>query len=133
MGTSTVTDLSQLPIAESRQVTLYQPYFPQESKRRYLPYALSLFRQGLLEGERSIEGGENIAFFATWSVSNSMLPAEISRCQVRFENDSELTYELQLTNQEWVEYLIEVLASYQRERRVDFTSGFYRRLLRWEN
>lgn len=133
MGNSTITDLSQLPIAEDRKVKLYQPYFPQESKRRYLPYALSLLQQGLLEGERPIEGGEDIPFFATWSISNSILPPEISRCQVRFENDNDFTYDLQMTNKELVECLIEMLATFQRERRVDFSNGFYKRLLQWEN
>jgi hypothetical protein len=132
MATS-VTDLSQLPPAETRKVILYQPYYPQESKRRYLPYALSLFQQGLLEGERPIEGGEDVPFFATWSISPSMLPGEISRCQVRFQNDGELTYEIQLKNQELVESLIEVLSTFQREQRVDFSGMFYRRLLQWEN
>jgi hypothetical protein len=39
------------------------PYY-QGNKRNALPYAISLYKQGNLEGERQIEGSDSIAFVA---------------------------------------------------------------------
>ncbi len=119
--------LSQLQPAPRDQVLLFQPFLPAGVKRETLPYALSLYRLGHLEGERYVDGGDGIPFVATWNVST--LPADLSRCQIQFEGNSDLTYEMTLVNFEFVGFLVDLLIHYKRSQKVDFPQDFYRRLL----
>jgi hypothetical protein len=120
--------LEQLQPAPNQQVGVYIPYYPQAGKRQVLPYAISLYQKGALEGQRKIEGGEGIPFIATWNIST--LPADLTRCRIQFDGNAELSYELMLANFEFVDFLIEVVMNFKRTRLADFSQGFYRRLLR---
>ena len=119
--------LSQLQPAPKDKVMLFQPFLPAGVKRETLPFALSLYLQGSLEGERYVDGGDGIPFVATWNVSD--LPADLSRCRIMFQGDADLTYEMTLVNFEFVGFLVDVLIHYKRSQKVDFPQDFYRRLL----
>lgn len=119
--------IDKLQPAPPQSLTVYMPYY-QGNKRNILPYAISLYKEGVLEGERKIEGGQSIPFVATWNVA--ALPADLTRCQMRFDSNTELSYEVTMANFEFVNYLIEVLMNYRASRTVDFSKGFYRKLLR---
>ncbi|NJK28584.1 MAG: hypothetical protein HC925_09410 [Coleofasciculaceae cyanobacterium SM2_3_26] len=121
------SSLEKLKPAEQRQAALYMPYCP-SSRRNALPLALGLYQKSNLEGERQIEGGKNIPFVATWSVS--ALPSDFTRCRLQFDGDAELSYEIAIPNSEFVKFLIDVLMNYKKNRVVDFQPAFYRKLLR---
>lgn len=118
--------VEKLQPAKEREVNVYTPYY-QGRKRNALPYAISLYKQGNLEGTRRIEGGESIPFVATWSVS--MLPADLTRCRVQFDGNADLSYELTLANFEFIDFLIDVLFQAKKYRITDFSQAFYRKLL----
>ncbi|MBP0021011.1 MAG: hypothetical protein J7647_26090 [Cyanobacteria bacterium SBLK] len=123
--------LDSLKPAQKAAWMVYQPYF-QGQKRQILPYAIGLYQKGSLEGERPIEGREEgVPFVATWFVSK--LPAELTRCRLQFDGNAELSYEVDMQNSEFVDYLIEVIASYKRTKITDFSRAFYRKLLRAES
>ncbi|TVQ18708.1 MAG: hypothetical protein EA367_13870 [Leptolyngbya sp. DLM2.Bin15] len=122
--------LEKLQPAQSKDVHVYMPYY-QGNKRNALPLAISLYRQGSLEGTRIIEGGESIPFVASWSVSS--LPADLTRFRMQFDGNAELSYEITMANFEFVSYLIELLFSFKRSRLVDFSQAFYRKLLRLDD
>jgi hypothetical protein len=111
-------------------VNVYAPYY-QGRKRNALPLAITLYQRGSLEGSRKIEGGESIPFVASWNVSS--LPADLTRCRMQFDGNAELSYELTLANFEFVDFLIEVIFTFKGTRLVDFSQGFYRKLLRLED
>lgn len=119
--------LDQIQPAAAQDVNIYLPYYP-ASKRNLLPQAISLYQRSNFEGQRGIEGGENIEFVATWSVST--LPADLTQCRVQFEGNPELSYEVTMTNFEFIGFLIEVLSHFKRSEIADFSKGFYRKLLR---
>ena len=96
--------INQLKPAEKGEIAVYNPYYP-EKRRKYLGYAISLYKQKSLEGARSIEGGENIPFIITWNVS--MLPADITRFRMQFNGNQELSYELTMANYEFIDFLID--------------------------
>ena len=121
--------ISQLKPAEKGEIAVYAPYYP-EKRRKYLGHAISLYKQKSLEGERNIEGGENIPFVITWNVS--ILPADITRCRMQFDGNQELSYEVMMSTYELVDVLIDVLLNYHRARIIDFPKSFYRKLLRYE-
>ena len=121
--------LEQLKPANKAQVAIYVPYYSKD-KHRILPYAIYLYQQGLLEGQRQIEGGENIPFIATWFVSK--LPAELTRCRIQFDGQADLNYAVTISNSEFIEYLIETIKDFQRSSSIDFPRAFYRKLLRSE-
>ncbi|NJL00322.1 MAG: hypothetical protein HC838_11985 [Spirulinaceae cyanobacterium RM2_2_10] len=121
--------LDQIKPAAKADAMMYVPYF-QGQKRQLLPIAIGLYQQGSLEGERSIEGGESIPFVATWYVSK--LPADLTLCRLQFDGNAELSYEMNMQNSEFVDYLIEAIMSYRRTRIADFSRAFYRKLLRIE-
>jgi hypothetical protein len=123
--------IDKLQPAPNQHVGLYVPYYPQQGKRSILPYAISLYQSGALEGERKIEGGESIPFIATWNVSS--LPADLTRCRLQFDGNSELSYELMLANFEFIDFLIEVILNFKRARLADFSQTFYRRLMRYDD
>ncbi|MDX2096877.1 MAG: hypothetical protein SFW36_03805 [Leptolyngbyaceae cyanobacterium bins.59] len=119
--------IQELQPADNRDVGVYMPYY-QGNKRTMLPLAISLYQKGMLEGQRKIEGGESVPFVVTWSVSK--LPADLTRCRMQFDGDAELSYEVMMANFEFVDFLIDVILTFKRARLVDFSQGFYRKLLR---
>jgi hypothetical protein len=121
--------LSSLQPAPSRDVSMYLPYY-QGTRRDMLATAMTLYQHGNLEGERAIDGGESIPFLATWSVLP--LPADLTRCRLQFSGDADLSYEVTLTNFEFVGFLIDVLVDYKRSKIADFSQTFYRKLLKLE-
>ncbi|MGB3201010.1 MAG: type IV pilus biogenesis protein EbsA [Nodosilinea sp.] len=116
--------------AGKQDISVYMPYY-QGSKRNALPYAISLYKQGNLEGERHIEGGNSIAFVATWNVS--VLPADLTRCRMQFDDDNDLSYEITMATFEFVDFLFDVLVALRQKRPADFSQGFYRKLLRLDD
>ncbi len=121
--------LEQLKPASHAETILYIPYYA-KNKHSWLPQAIALYQQGTLEGERNIEGGESIPFVASWYVSK--LPSELTRCRLQFDGQAELSYEVTLSNSEFIDYLIDVIVDFQSSKRTDFPRGFYRKLLRFE-
>lgn len=119
--------IEKLKPVDKGAVGVYMPYY-QGAKRNILPLAISLYQQGSLEGNRHIEGGSSIPFVATWFVSN--LPADLTRCRLQFDGNAELSYEINMANYEFVNYLIEVIMNFKRSRLTDFSQAFYRKLLR---
>ncbi len=122
-------NLDRLQPAPNREITMYLPYY-QGPKRDILPLAMTLYQQGNFEGERGIEGGTNIPFLSTWSVSS--LPADLTRCRMQFSGNSELSYEITLANFEFMGFLIDVLSNYRRSKVADFPKPFYLRLLKMD-
>ncbi|MBF2064382.1 MAG: hypothetical protein IGS39_08160 [Calothrix sp. C42_A2020_038] len=119
--------IDNLQPATQQQASVYMPYV-QGPKRNFLPYAISLYQKGVLEGERKIEGGDGVPFVATWNVAS--LPSDLTRCRIQFDGNAELSYEFMTASFEFVNYLIELLESYKRNRITDFSQPFYRKLLR---
>jgi hypothetical protein len=119
--------IEKLPPADKAAVGVYLPYY-QGAKRNMLPYAISLYQEGSLEGQRRIEGGESIPFVASWFVSK--LPSELTRCRLQFDGNAELSYEVTMANSEFMNYLIDVIQNFKRARLTDFSQAFYRKLLR---
>ncbi|NJL65470.1 MAG: hypothetical protein HC903_31430 [Methylacidiphilales bacterium] len=119
--------IDKLQPASQQQASVYMPYI-QGNKRNFLPYAISLYQSGVLEGERKIEGGEAISFVASWNVAS--LPSDLTRCRMQFDGDAELSYEIMTASFEFVNYLIEMLENFKRQRTTDFSQAFYRKLLR---
>jgi hypothetical protein len=122
--------LENLQPANPRDVNVYAPYY-QGRKRNALPLAISLYQRGSLEGSRRIEGGESIPFVISWNVSS--LPADLTRCRMQFDGNAELSYEVMLANFEFVDYLIDVIFNFKASRLVDFSQGFYRKLMRYDD
>ena len=120
--------IEKLQPAPPPQCSVYAPYYPQASKKQILPYAISLYQRGNVEGTRNIEGADSISFIATWNISS--LPADLCRCRIQFDGNSELSYEVMMANFEFVDFLIEVITGFRRSRLADFSQGFYRKLLR---
>ena len=119
--------IQQLQPANQQELRVYLPYF-QGNKRNTLPLAISLFRKGVLEGQRTIEGSDSIPFIATWNVST--LPADLIRCRMQFDGNADQSYELLMQSSEFVDFLIDVVLNFQRTRITDFSKAFYRKLLR---
>ena len=92
--------------AIKEDVIVYTPYY-QKDRQVFLPYALSLYQRGNLEGKRYIEGGEDVPYVITWYVSK--LPSELTRCRIQFEGQADFSYEATLMNSEFVDYLIDVM------------------------
>ncbi len=122
--------IEQLQPVSQQQANVYLPY-TQQSKRNLLPYAISLYQKSVLEGQRKIEGGENIPFVATWNVA--VLPSDLTRCRVQFDGNAELNYEVMMASFEFVNFLIELMENYKRYRITDFSQNFYRKLLKLED
>ncbi|MBE9076156.1 hypothetical protein IQ241_02410 [Romeria aff. gracilis LEGE 07310] len=114
--------------ASQQDVNVYMPYYQGDNKRRALPYAIGLYKQGNLEGERQIEGSDSIVFLATWNIS--MLPADLTRCRMQFDGNAELSYEMTLATFEFVDYLITAVTAMSHKKTPDFSKVFYRKLLR---
>ncbi|MBW4520735.1 MAG: hypothetical protein KME16_13645 [Scytolyngbya sp. HA4215-MV1] len=123
--------IEKLKPAAAQHVSVYAPYYPQANKRAILPLAIGLYQEGVLEGQRNIEGGESIPFVATWNVST--LPADLCRCRMQFDGNADLSYEIRMANFEFVDFLIDVILNFKRARMADFSQGFYRKLLRLDD
>ena len=121
--------IEELKPAGKADVIIYVPYYS-KNKHTWLPHAIALYREASLEGERQIEGGESIPFIATWYVSK--LPSELTRCRLQFNGQAELSYEVTLSNSEFIDYLIDVIINFKHSKTTDFPRGFYRKLLRFE-
>jgi hypothetical protein len=121
--------IEQLQPANQQQASVYLPYI-QSAKRNFLPYALSLYQKGVLEGKRKIEGGESIPFVASWNVAT--LPSDLTRCCIQFDGNADLSYEVMMASFEFINFLIELMENYKRYRLTDFSQAFYRKLLRIE-
>ena len=119
----------QLHPATQQQASVYLPYI-QGNKRNFLPYAISLYQKGVLEGYRKIEGSDNIPFVATWNVAT--LPSDLTRCRMQFDGNAELSYEVMMASFELINFLIEFIENYERYHVTDFSQVFYRKLLRFE-
>jgi hypothetical protein len=118
--------LENIKPASKGDVMIYFPYYP-KSKQKALPHAIGLYQTGSIEGERSIEGSDSIPFVASWFVSK--LPSEMTSCRLQFDSQADLSYSVTLPNNEFVDYLIDLLANFRRTRSIDFPKGFYRQLL----
>lgn len=124
-----MSTIEALKPAGRADVVLYMPYYS-KNKHNWLPFAISLYHQGSLEGSRIIESGEGIAFVASWYISK--LPSELTRCRLQFEGQADLSYEVTLSNSEFIDYLIDVIINFKRSHLTDFSGGFYRKLLRFD-
>ncbi|MBL1210876.1 type IV pilus biogenesis protein EbsA [Geminocystis sp. GBBB08] len=122
-----MSSIEKLQPASKADTLMYQPYYGKE-EHDILPHALSLYQQGYLEGERIIEGKTNIPFVAIWYVSR--LPTEKTRCRIQFDGNADLSYEINLSNQDFVKYLILLIKDFKKFRKTDFSQQFYRKLLR---
>jgi hypothetical protein len=122
--------LEQLQPVTQQQASVYLPYI-QSSKRNFLPYAISLYQKGALEGHRKIEGSDNIPFVATWNIAT--LPSDLTRCRMQFDGNAELSYEVMMASFEFINFLIELIENHKRYRVTDFSQAFYRKLLRIED
>ena len=123
-------NLKDLAPADKQSVAIYSPYYNTSNKRQVLPFAITLYKQAALEGERHIEGWQSIPFVASWLVSN--LPADMTRCRLQFNNDADLSYEVTLSNHEFIDFLIDLLIDFKRSKYVDFPQTFYRRLMQYD-
>lgn len=121
--------IEKLQPASKGDTLMYQPYYGKD-QHETLPYALSLYQQGYLEGERVIEGNQSIPFVAIWYVSR--LPSELTRCRLQFDGSADLNYEINLSNSQFVEYLILLIKNFKKNRHTDFSQKFYRKLLQFE-
>ena len=120
--------LSNLQPAQDRSTDVYKPYFKGEKQRQQLPLALSLYQMGYFEGQREIEGGTNIPFVATWNIAS--MPVDLTRCRVQFDGNADFSYEITMSNFEFIGFLIEVLTRHKRDQLADFPKSFYRKLLK---
>ena len=121
-----MSNIEKLKPADKADTFMYQPYYPKD-QHEILPYALSLYQQGFLEGERKIEGEHSIPFVATWYISR--LPSELTRCRLQFDGNADLSYEINLSNSEFIRELITLIKNSQSSRKIDFAQSFYRKLL----
>jgi hypothetical protein len=121
--------VATLQPAGKAELAIYMPYYP-KSKHNGLPYAIALYKQGSIEGQRKIEGGEAIPFVASWYVSK--LPSELTRCRFLFDGQADLSYEVTLANSEFIDYLIEAIGNSEKNKEFDFPNSFYRKLLRFD-
>jgi len=118
--------MDQISPAATHEINAYLPYI-QGNKRNLLPWAITLYQKGCIDGERKIEGSDNIPFTAKWNIST--LPTDLTCCSVQFHAPGEFAYEVTMTGFEFVDFLIQVIENYKRNRIVDFSKAFYRKLL----
>ncbi len=123
-----MSTIDKIKPAGKADVIIYVPYYS-KNKHDWLPHAIALYREASLEGERQIEGGDSIPFVASWYVSK--LPSELTRCRLQFDGQAELSYEVTLSNSEFIDYLIDVIINFKRSNKTDFPRSFYRKLLRF--
>ena len=122
-------NLDTLQPASKADVRIYTPYY-QKDTLNVLPYAISLYQQGNLEGNRQIDGSEQIPFVASWYISK--LPSELTRCRIQFDGQADLSYEITILNWEFINLLVSVIKGFKQFGVADFPQVFYRKLLRFE-
>ncbi|MBV5261671.1 hypothetical protein FLX56_24980 [Synechococcus moorigangaii CMS01] len=118
--------LDNIQSAGKGEVMVYAPYYP-KNKQKTLPKALGLYQMGSIEGKRMIDGGDDIPFVASWYVSK--LPSEMTSCRLQFDAQADLSYSVTLPNNQFVDYLIDLLVGFSRDGTIDFPKDFYRELL----
>ena len=118
----------ELKAAPPQEVSIYMPYYREPNKRQALPYAISLYKQGEITGERHIEGSPAVSFMVVWRVAN--LPSDLPLCRMTFNGEADMSYEITIENSEFVGYLIEVVSSIRDKGYVDFPQSFYSKLFR---
>lgn len=123
------TSLDRIKGAPRSEVMIYMPYYA-KNQQEILPMAITLYKQGSLEGERVIEGGDNVPFVVTWILSK--LPSDITNCTVQFNGQADLSYQSSMSNSDLIKYLIYVLENYKNSKTIDFNQEFYRNLLNIE-
>ncbi len=123
--------LDKLKPVQSKTVAIFNPYC-KSSRRSFLPLALNLYQKGHLEGERKIAGGKNISFVASWSTDVNFIPSQFTYCIVQFNGNAELSYKVLVLNSEFINYLIDMIVSYQKNGDTDFPQSFYYKLLRMD-
>ena len=117
--------------AQLDKVNLYAPYFMKSAARRsVLPKAITLYNKGGLAGHRAIEGGEKIPYAIDWVIQN--LPGDLTRCTMMFDDNADLTYEVNLVNSELIGYLIDWLINIRDTNTPDFPQYFYYKLMKME-
>jgi hypothetical protein len=119
--------------AAPQEIMMYVPYYKEQKKKEALPYAIDLFHQEELEGERIIESSAPVPFMAIWK--RSSLPKDPTLCRVSFnasDNNNDLVYEVTLESSEFIGYLIEVVILFQDKRVIDFPKSFYFKLFRMQ-
>lgn len=116
--------------ASNAEVAVYAPYYG-AARRPLLPLAVGLYKKASFEGLRPIEGDPPVPFIASWIVSP--LPSDQTICQVQFNREAEQSYELQLSNYEFIDFLIDVVIQINRGQDPDFTMVFYKKLMRRED
>ena len=124
------TSFDKLQPASQQQSIVYLPYI-QGGKRNLLPYAITLYKTGELEGQRKIEGSENVSFVANWN--DATLPSDLTVCRIQFDSQSDLTYEVMMPSFEFISFLIELMENYKRSKITDFSKSFYHKLLRLDD
>jgi hypothetical protein len=119
----------ELKAAAHQDTFLYTPYYD-GNRKTALPYAITLYKQAEMQGERQVEGSASVPFQATWRVAT--LPTDLTLCTVQFEGDAELRYEVMMASSEFVGYLIDVVSSIRDkgEEGADFPQMFYSKLFR---
>jgi hypothetical protein len=119
----------EIQAVPSGDVVIYLPYCKRE-QHQALPFAISLYRTGKLQGERQVEGSAPIPFSAFWKVST--LPVDPVICTVVFTNEvnEEFKYEIELQNLQVVKYLVDVILLDRATQIVDFPQAFYAQLFR---
>ena len=122
--------IEKIKPASQEYVSIYRPYYPKE-KQRQLPYAISLYQQGSLEGIRRIEGGDSIPFVAFWNPENLRLPSASNPCSIQFNSKADLTYRIFIRNENLIGYLLDLILNYKREGLVDFPKQFYQEIMRF--
>jgi hypothetical protein len=111
------------------KVNLYAPYFNKiPPKRNVLPKAIALYNKGGLGGHRTIEGGEKIPFVMNWAIQT--LPEDPTRCTMMFDDNVDLTYDVNLKNKDLIGYIIDWLINIRDTNTPDFPQEFYRKLMR---
>ena len=118
----------ELTKASDLEVLPYKPYYREAIRQQALPYAIFLYKQGEMAGERRMEGGVSISFTAVWRVTS--LPLDTILCRVTFSSDADMSYEIELQTAEFVGYLIDVVSSIKDKNYADFPQVFYSKLFR---
>jgi len=119
----------ELKTASMQDVGMYNSYFFKSDKKVDLTYGIALFQQGVVQGERQIENSQPIAFQANWKTNS--LPEGSMICQVSFDNDADLIYDLAFTKTHlFVSYLVDVVILYKNKKIIDFPQDFYFELFR---
>jgi hypothetical protein len=124
--------LETLERTDKRELVTYKPYYSKSPKKSsYLPYGISLYKLGSLEGARKIEGAESIPFVASWTPSKGCLPSGITECRVQFDGSSDFTYKFSIRNDAFVDYLLDVIIFNKENPNnvIDFPQSFYSKLL----